>query len=140
MSGMTEKEFVGRWRFERGIEDARAGQVIRVQGIARFEPRDGHVLYVEDGELHLPGQAPMRAERRYLWAFDGAEVAVRFDDGRPFHQFRPDGKAEGTAHLCGEDLYKVAYDFTGWPVWTSVWQVQGPRKDYCSRTRYERLA
>lgn len=140
MAGITQQEFVGRWRFDRLIEDARAGQVIRVDGIARFEPRDGHVLYVEDGELHLPGQAPMRAERRYLWVFGAEEVAVQFDDGRPFHQFRADGMAEGTAHLCGEDLYEVQYDFTRWPVWSSVWQVRGPRKAYCSRTRYERFA
>lgn len=62
-----------------------------------------------------------------------------FDDGRPFHRFCLAQKAEGSDHPCGDDLYRVAYDFSDWPHWQAVWTVVGPRKDYTSTTRYAPL-
>ena len=135
---LTENDFSGEWRFARAIADRLAGQALSAEGRAWLTPGGGGLTYREEAELLIPGQVPMRAERAYLWRFDGAEVEVRFDDGRPFHRFRPEGRGDGTAHPCGADLYRVTYDFTAWPAWQAVWTVTGPRKDYTSETRYWR--
>jgi hypothetical protein len=83
------------------------------------------------------GDGPvLSAERKYLWLPDGAEVEVRFEDGRSFHRFRPEGRAPGTDHPCGRDLYRVVYDFTAWPRWTAEWIVTGPAKDYRMLSAY----
>jgi hypothetical protein len=129
-------DFLQGFRFDREIEDARAGQVVRAEGTVTFTPDAAGLIYQESGRLHLPGRAPMQAERRYLWRFDAQGVAVFFEDGRPFNRFVPAGQGAGTDHPCGADHYRVAYDFTAWPCWTATWQVTGPRKDYTSRTAY----
>ena len=46
-----------------------------------------------------------------------------------------DPKAE---HHCGQDLYRVSYDFAP-DTWLSVWEVEGPAKDYSMTTRYRRV-
>lgn len=129
-------DFTGRWSVDRWIEDRRAGQGARFSGTATLAPDPNGLLYTETGTLHLPGQEPIHAIRRYLWraAAQGA-IAIHFEDGRPFHAFRPEGRPRA-AHDCGPDTYRVAYDFTRWPDWSATWEVSGPRKDYTARTRY----
>ncbi|KPP87204.1 MAG: hypothetical protein HLUCCA08_04565 [Rhodobacteraceae bacterium HLUCCA08] len=129
--------FAGAWRLEREIEDRLGGQVLRGEGVARFDGIGPELRYHEELVLTLPGAAaPVRAERRYLWRFGAGRVAVFFDDGLPFHAFVPEGHGAGTDHPCGADLYRVAYDFSRFPGWQAVWTVTGPRKDYTSRTSY----
>lgn len=130
------ERFAGRWALNRVIEDARAGQVLRGRGQAVIAGQGDGLVYREALELEVPGQGALRGERCYLWRWRGAEVEVRFDDGRPFHRFRAAGRDEGTDHPCGADLYRVVYDFTAFPRWEAVWSVTGPRKDYVSRTVY----
>ncbi len=131
-------DFVGQWRLTRQIDDRRAGATGHMEGQATFTPI-GHALrYFEEGQLRL-GDGPMlEAQRIYLWDFDGEEVAMRFEDGRAFHRFRPAGLSPGTEHPCGDDLYRVEYDFTAWPIWSATWEVSGPRKDYTFVSRYSR--
>ena len=136
---LTAEDFLPGFRFARVIEDAHAGQVVRAEGEVRFRRDDAGLIYEESGQMHLPGQAPLQAERRYLWRFDDRGVEVLFEDGRPFHRFDPVGQGAGTDHPCGADYYRVAYDFTDWPCWRAVWRVTGPRKDYESRTDYTPL-
>ena len=131
-------EFTGDWDFRRQISDAKHGQNGAVTGQATFERGGNGLHYRETGVLTLANGAQMQAERSYLWSPDGAGIAVTFADGAAFHRFDPQGQAQGTSHLCGDDLYNVTYDFTRWPVWTAVWAVVGPRKDYISTTHYIR--
>lgn len=122
--------FSGLWRIERRIEDRLAGRGGRFAGTLRIGPLGGGTFEaLETGTLELDGAAPLAAERRHLWRADGDGIAVLFPDGRPFHRIGP-GPAPAATHLCGADLYRVAYDFSGWPVWRALWRVTGPRKDY----------
>jgi hypothetical protein len=126
----------GGWRLSREIDDRRAGATGRFEGVATFVPDGAGLVYSEAGELHLAGQPPMRAERRYLWRASAGRVGVLFADGRAFHDFDAGAARPGAVHRCPPDLYRVAYDFSAWPRWTAVWEVRGPRKDYRMVSRY----
>lgn len=129
-------DFEGTWRLVRAIEDRRAGLSGRLEGEARFVPGQGGLVLTETGLLAYGGGAPMQAERRYLWREEAGGIAVYFEDGRPFHWF----SAERTeaSHDCPPDLYAVQYDFGTWPLWSAVWEVSGPRKQYTMTSRYSR--
>lgn len=128
-------DFAGCWRLARRIEDARGALVGRLEGEARLAPDGAGLTYEEEGQLALPGSAPVAASRRYLWRHDPGGIAVLFADERPFHLIAP-GVGPEAEHLCGADLYRVGYDFSRWPEWVAVWRVTGPRKDYRMTSRY----
>lgn len=135
---LAAADFAGDWLIARAIADRHAAQTGRFDGRAWFTPTGpDHFRYREDGVLHLGAGPAMTATRAYGWAFDGARVAVTFADGRPFHSF-PLAGGPGEDHPCGEDLYRVAYDFSRWPVWEVTWTVSGPRKDYTMTSCYRR--
>ena len=136
---MRLQSFAGGWRIERTIEDVRAGRSGRFTGAARFDSVPEGLAYHEEGTLALDGAAPMRATRRYLWRDGGAgTIEVLFDDGRFFHRFDAEDPRPGSAHECSPDLYRVRYDFRGWPRWQAEWRVSGPRKDYGMVSAYAR--
>ncbi len=142
--------FAGRWSLRRDIMDMRAGRTGTFRGHAVLSPPDeaqpedarrdhARLDYAEEGVLQIGAGPALHATRRYLWMFDAQGVAVRFADGAPFHRFVPGVSGAGTDHPCGADLYRVRYDFEGWPVsWLAVWRVAGPRKDYEMTSVYER--
>ena len=131
-------DFAGPWRVTRRIDDRLSGRPGRFEGTARLTPDGKGLRYREEGSLTLGDGPALAAHRDYLWLPDGDGIAVRFADGRPFHRFRPSGRASGTDHPCGRDLYRVTYDLTAWPAWTAEWTVTGPAKNYAMLTRYER--
>jgi len=133
---LTAKDFAGRWRLDRVLEDRLGAMSGTLAGEAVFAAEQSGLLYRETGTLCLRSGPQMQAERSYVWAWRGEEVAVTFADGADFHTFVPDGAVEGTPHLCGQDLYHVAYDFRDWPRWSARWEVAGPRKDYVSTSTY----
>lgn len=131
-------DFLGDWALSRRIEDARAGAGGRFEGAAVFtEAGPGLLRYEERGGLRMGTGPVLTAERRYLWRFEGARVAVLFEDGRAFHGFDPAGRPEAS-HWCDPDAYAVRYDFADWPRWRAVWRVTGPRKDYVMDSAYAR--
>jgi len=88
--------------------------------------------------LRLDQQAPIRAERRYLWGpGDAGCIEVTFEDGRAFHRIDP--AVPKARHDCAPDIYEVTYDFTDWPRWQSRWTVTGPNKAYVMTSDYTRL-
>jgi hypothetical protein len=89
--------------------------------------------------MRLAGGPAVQADRRTIWREEGGRIAVFFGDGRPFHGFDPAAGAQ-SEHVCTPDLYRVAYDFSRFPEWRSVWRVTGPRKDYLMTTDYRRAA
>ncbi len=128
-------DFAGEWTLAREIAQPGAG-LARFEGRVCFTPDGTGLAYHETGTLTLPGAAPMRAERAYLWREEGAEIVVLFSDGRPFHRFDPAMPA--AHHWCDPDDYRVRYHFAAWPDWRAEWRVTGPRKDYVMRSRYRR--
>ncbi len=133
---LTEDDFLGRWRLTREITDFRMLENGTLEGEARFTQHVGGLLYHERGTLQFAGGAPLTAERRYIWSFDGGQVAVSYDDGTMFHSFAPKGSGPTTPHLCGEDMYRGNYSFVAFPKWQVTWNVEGPRKNYRSVTQY----
>ena len=131
-------DFKGDWQITRQIEDRRAGRVGRLQGSAGFTPDDTGLIYKENGLLHFSGQPPLNATQTYHWRQDGAQLSIRFADGRDFHRFDPAQDQPCASHDCPPDWYKVVYNFSKWPTWSSTWTVSGPRKDYTSVTTYKR--
>ncbi|QFT93535.1 hypothetical protein FIU86_11845 [Roseovarius sp. THAF9] len=126
-------DFEGVWRLERDVVHANAAPA-RFEGEARFVPGQDGLIYREAGVLTMAGEAPMRAERGYLWrAGNSGGIDVMFEDGRFFHSIT--GSAEAR-HWCDPDTYHVQYDFGGWPEWRATWAVSGPRKAYQMISRY----
>jgi len=131
---MRLADFQGDWRLERVITNA-VGPDAVFSGQAQFLPQADGLKLLESGEMRMEGQAPMRAERVYLWREGATGIEVFFDDGRFFHHISG-GERPEAHHDCAPDVYDVAYDFSLWPTWTAVWQVKGPRKDYRMESRY----
>jgi len=132
---LTEMDFRGLWMLRRFIVDAR-GPDVDFRGSATFRPFPGGCDYAEAGKMKI-GEQIFDGRREWRWLFAGDVVEVTYPDGRPFHSFSFDA-GEGE-HLCGEDTYRVSYDFSAFPVWTACWHVSGPRKDYVSTTTYSRV-
>ncbi len=144
-------DFLGDWQVSRRIEDLQVrgydglarlsgSQAGRFEGGARLFTEGPGLRYHEEGKLTLDvdPEVSFVARRDYLWRWTGDRIEVLFADGRPFHAFVPSGRAIGTDHPCGHDLYRVTYDFTGWPTWTAEWIVTGPAKDYRMLSAYRR--
>ena len=130
-------DFAGAWVLQRTIKDRHLGQVGDFCGTAEMRARgDAGLSYTETGRVRFGDGPELTATREYVWAFDAGGVAVAFADGAPFHRFMPVDAGAGTDHSCGDDFYRVQYDFTAWPLWSAVWTVSGPRKDYTSVSRY----
>lgn len=133
------KEFTGRWRLAREIEDRQGARRGTLEGFATLQDTGGHLTYLEEGTLSFPGLPALSAERTYLWQRgEGTEIKVLFEDGRDFHSFSLGRTMPEAAHHCAPDMYHVTYDFSAWPRWTTTWRVQGPRKDYRMVSRYRR--
>ncbi|WP_338548398.1 DUF6314 family protein [Roseovarius phycicola] len=130
------QDFIGKWHITRQIAHA-DGATAQFEGQARFVPSGKELRYDESGTLRLATGQSMHAERAYVWA-EGQDctLEVYFDDGRPFHHIAPG--AERAQHWCDPDTYQVYYDFADWPIWSSRWQVNGPRKNYCMTSHYRR--
>ncbi|WP_341861837.1 DUF6314 family protein [Gymnodinialimonas sp. 57CJ19] len=127
----------GRWRLSRVITDYRADMTGRFEGEAMWRPFDDGLEQVEEGTLRYGAAAPMQATRRYLWRSEGADLAVFFDDGRPFHTVPK--AAEEALHDCPPDTYRVRYTFADKDQFSTLWRVTGPRKDMLLDTTFTRI-
>ena len=120
----TESFFAGRWLMVRIIENVPEGVIGEFWGEARFVPDGAGLACREEGVLRFRGH-DYHAERASLWRFPGGGgIEVRYADGRTFHDFAFDDPQ--ALHECGEDRYRVAYEFEpGGRAWISRWEVRG---------------
>lgn len=128
-------DLVGRWAFERDIDDRRAGSRLTAAGSAVFSRAgEAAIEWSEEGVLRLPsGDVAVEAHR--ILRLDGARSwTVDFADGRGFH---PWAVGADLVHDCAPDVYRGRLD----PApsgWTMRWAASGPAKDYVIVTRYSR--
>ena len=133
---LTLADFTGRWHLARRIRDRATGQVMTLAGEAVLEPDGAGLRQREQGRLITGDGRALPAERHYLWRTEGALIALRFADGRPFVRFDPREARPQATHDCAPDLYLGRWDFAAWPMWEQHWRVTGPRKDYSMTSTY----
>ena len=141
VAALSLEQFVGSFQLVRHIHDGadRDGPLVaRLEGSAVFTPDQAGLAYAETGEMRLEGGQIVSAERQYLWRAEPGRIAVFFGDGRAFHTFDPAEPHPEARHDCDPDLYRVRYDFSRWPDWSSEWRVTGPRKNYRMVSEYAR--
>lgn len=139
MAGLTSlASLLGRWAIARDIRHS-DGTSARMHGQCTFAKVGPRVVQEETGTLETPA-GQFAASRRYVWAEEAGMLAVYFEDMRPFHSVALNLAEQSTVHLCPPDRYHVRYDFTDWPRWSSLWTVEGPRKDYEMETRFSPLS
>jgi hypothetical protein len=130
------EDFTGcLWAISRQIIDHTRDAKLKF--IGRCEVCGG--WYQESGQMVLPHGQALSSTRRYRWDATLEGVDVHFDDGRFFHWIDLSHAAPQARHFCDPDDYAVSYEFTQWPVWTSLWKVKGPRKDYEMHSIYHKL-
>lgn len=128
----------GRWRLDRGLTDARAGQTGTFTGFGEFVPVPGGLDYTERGELTFgPHRGP--AWRRLRYRGDGALVRVEFDDGRFFHDLDLRGGIWSVTHPCRADGYAGEFRVTSADSFVQDWTVTGPAKDLHLLTTFDRV-
>jgi len=138
MSGINSLAALeGRWLLSRHILHG-DGRRDFFEGEVLFRRAGLRLIQDETGTMTV-GNQQFQGQRRYIWEQAQDSLRVYFDDMRPFHSIPLGTALVETVHLCDPDRYQVAYDFSDWPNWSSVWDVEGPRKDY-SMTSHMRPA
>lgn len=125
--------FFGRWTVSRVIFDRLGKGRVIFEGTAVLDGEG----FSEQGET-LIGEFRAPSSRAYQLQFDRDAVMAKFPDGRDF--IRIDAKASQRVHHdCGDDVYRGRLFFTSRDTWVEAWQVTGPRKNYRSIARYNRV-
>ena len=127
---VTQEELVGEWLLRRRVVDRRTSQYGRVDGTLTISPYDDGLAWRESGVLTIGGRSHDVARTSLL-----ADGWVCFEDGRPFHPWRP---GEWVDHLCGPDTYRGLVDVEPARIRT-LWDVSGPAKDQRLITRLTRV-
>ncbi len=139
MSGLPSLAVLeGRWRLSRVIVHC-DGRKDEFEGEAIFRRSGPRLIQDEEGWLTSGRTATrMKATRRYVWSGGGNRLDVAFEDMRPFHSVPLGIATPGTTYLCPPDRYEVSYDFRDFPDWSSIWEVEGPRKNYRMTSQFRR--
>ncbi|MFI6487284.1 DUF6314 family protein [Streptomyces sp. NPDC050564] len=133
----------GNWRVERSVRDLASGAEGRFTGTTVFSPlEDGGdgLLHRESGTFVWQGTS--RPAERTLWFLPGerpGSAAVRFSDGRPFHDLDLTTGRHIADHPCAADLYRGEFTVRDENRWRTVWRVRGPAKDLVLTTDYARV-
>ncbi len=125
---------VGDWSLSRRIVHG-DGREDRFEGRCVFSKSGPRLIQYESGVLET-AEGRFEGTRRYVWTEGAGQLQVHFEDMRPFHSVPLGVQRPEATYLCPPDRYGVSYDFTRWPDWESVWQVEGPRKDYVMTNRF----
>ena len=130
----------GAWDLDRTIE----GKATMV-GIAEFKLLEtGQLKYREEGRIHLADGQAFDGHREYVFerSPDGFSVFFAENPPRLFHAIaiarEGDALVGSAGHLCVADHYDSVYRFRADGSFVIQHTVNGPRKDYLSRTEFRR--
>jgi hypothetical protein len=136
--------FLGQWTLDREVVG-----VAVMKGVTTFTPAGPDTAaYFEDVSVHLADGQVLHGEQRYIYERTSDGLAVYFHptpseaaEGarRLFHELHFVELHAEASHLCNEDLYRSTYVIRSRDEFTVEHAVQGPRKDYVSHTRYQRV-
>jgi hypothetical protein len=129
----------GDWIMTRRIRFRGTATRGLLEGRASVRTDGHHSSLNEQGLLRLDGREAM-ASQRYALTFRGAVVQVHFRNGSFFHEFELRRCGYTTIYHCGPDQYVGRYRVVDPDVWSLIWCVRGPRKNYDMRTLYRREA
>jgi hypothetical protein len=128
------QELVGRWVLRRRVADRVAGQQGTVRGQLVVVADGGGLRWEERGTLRWAG-VDHPVHRTYLLRERADGWWVEFEDGRPFHPWRP---GVAVAHPCRADVYTGLVSVDGAARVRTLWDVRGPGKDQRLVTRLTR--
>lgn len=137
---------VGRWQFQRRIDDQKSVMSGDIRGAAVFANSGpgaggGGLSYREEGRFDRPNQPSLVCSQTYSYQIlDLGSAEVYFPDGRFFHRLDLRRGRWEVEHSCGPDLYRGQFVVISPDCWTTVWRVSGPRKDAVLTSRFNRLA
>jgi len=145
MMGSTKKilqGLQGTWRLSRNISGS---HMAHATGTAIFEKttHTDELKYSEEVEITLGEGTKFNGYQHYIYRLEDEKLNVYFDgDYRLFHSVdfsdsknRHEHKA---SHYCQSDTYTTSY-FFGDSVFQIEHRVNGPKKDYISRTTYNKI-
>jgi hypothetical protein len=126
----------GDWTLDRRVVDQLGGVYGSVSGELRVTVAGDGLRLAESGVLSWQGSRYPVTRTTLLRPLDG-EWWMLFEDGRPFHPWRP---GHAVVHPCGADTYHglVAVDRAETRIRT-LWDVRGPAKRQRLITRFRRV-
>ena len=130
----TPETLRGEWQLRRRLVDRVAGGHGTVAGILTLVADGAGVDWREHGVLRWHGGS-VEVTRRYLIRENADGWWVLFEDGRPFHPWRPGSPVE---HPCRDDVYRGLISVRGPDRWSVLWDVVGPAKQQRIVTRLSR--
>jgi hypothetical protein len=134
VSGLEPTALLGRWQLTRQIVDEGAGLSGTASGELTMLDEDDHLLWREQGTLLWNGlRLPFTRAYRLRRVDD--RWWVYFEDGRPFHLWRPGNWVE---HPCSEDVYRGLITIAGPDAWQTDWELRGPTKQQRITTQFSR--
>ncbi|GAA0225366.1 DUF6314 family protein [Cryptosporangium japonicum] len=135
MIGVEPRALIGEWTMARRVVDRSARTYGTVAGTLVVTAFEAGLRLAEDGVLRWRGADLPVYRVSLLQPLDG-EWWMLFEDGRPFHPWRP---GTPVVHPCGRDTYDgmVALDRDGRRLRT-LWDVHGPAKNQRLITRFTR--
>jgi hypothetical protein len=130
---MDPYELQGRWALARRIVDRSSGGRGRVLGELSIVAEGAGLRWQETGRLWW-GEQTYAVTRTTLLRRHGDTWWMEFEDGRPFHPWRPGILVE---HDCAGDVYRGVVDVRVNRIRT-LWDVNGPTKSQRLITRFTR--
>ncbi|HEV7654082.1 MAG TPA: DUF6314 family protein [Mycobacteriales bacterium] len=128
------EDLIGRWSLARRVADRRTGRQGTVRGELVIAPDGAGLRWAERGTLRWAG-TDHPVTRTYLLREHADGWWAEFDDGRPFHPWRP---GTPVTHPCRADVYSGLVTVDGDRIRT-VWDVRGPAKHQRLVTRLTRV-
>ena len=142
--------FQGAWSLHRIIQGTGS-----MKGLAKFEKLNEsfspyELLYAEDGVFEFDNGTKLDTHKEYIYYLDNEQLSVYFIHNKKreslFHmldlkQLNENGNSYLLAtarHHCSQDIYDIKYEIYNNDEFKIIYTVNGPTKDYVSKTYFKR--